>query len=569
MKQLGNHAPAKGIGVLLLLFSLCLAFLSSGCKNYQNEIEEYLDAANQLWGFEGSVLVSYRGKVMLARGYGMANQQFKIPNTPETKYFIGSITKQFTAAAILILQERGSLNIDSSISTYLKDYPRPAGNMITIRHLLRHTSGVPNYTEWPEVILRRTQLISPGELMALFKNESLDFEPGHGFKYSNSGYIILGAIIEEVSGQSYEAFLHNEILKPLEMYNSGYGRREAAIPNRADGYTIEESGVLINAAPIEFSVLHTAGALYSTPFDLNLWNQALYTDKIMEYKSIEEMFAPGPHGYGFGWFVEHEWGRWHAFHDGFIDGFNTYVDRWFEDQLFIVVLSNEDEAPVKKIARGITAIIYNKDYSFPINKTPAILGDINPEDYEGVFEIGPELYRFVIHRNDSFFTSIQAYPRYLIYPQAIDTFYYAADNTRLLVFVRDSLSRIIGCVDYNDGSFILGKKATDEKLQLLDIVRGTIQLDPSIYKDYNGTYRISTSIDQFVSEVIIHIRQKGNRLEASVDNELPVEIFPSAPDQFIHFKSGYEIIFTRNKLNIVNGCIVRMADEKINGEKIR
>ncbi len=220
---------------LIMILAMILTF--SGCRLIEDRLDNYLNAAHELWGFNGSVLVAWNGRVILSKGYGMADNTFNIPNTPQTKFFIGSITKQFTAACIMILIERNLLKLDDPIIMYLPDYPRPNGDKITIRHLLTHTSGIPDYTNFPEVILKRTQPLSTEYLIDLFKNWPLEFEPGSKFSYSNSGYLLLGEIIEKISGQSYEAFLEHEILKPLGMNDSGYARREAAYPNRASGYT--------------------------------------------------------------------------------------------------------------------------------------------------------------------------------------------------------------------------------------------------------------------------------------------------------------------------------------------
>ena len=166
---------------------------------------------------------------------------------------------------------------------------------------MTHTSGIPDYTDMPEVLARRTRAMSPTELLSFFKDDPLRFEPGTDFRYSNSGYIILGAIIERVSGQCYEAFLHREILKPARMHNTGYARREAGHPDRAAGYTIGEERIPIDALPVHYSVLHTAGALYSTIDDMLLWDQALCGNEILSEESIEAMLTPYLERYGYGW----------------------------------------------------------------------------------------------------------------------------------------------------------------------------------------------------------------------------------------------------------------------------
>jgi CubicO group peptidase (beta-lactamase class C family) len=254
-KRLFDHIPKQEVPAnifLLLLILFFVFFCCTGCWQYRPRVEAYLKAAHESWGFNGAVSISKNGRLLFSRGYGLANQQIGAPNTPMTRFFIGSITKQFTAAAILALQEDHLLNLDDPITKYLADYPHDPGDRITIKNLLTHTSGIPNYTEDPEIILRRTQSISPKEIIERIENRPLEFEPGTRFRYSNSGYILLGRIIEVASGQSFEAYLHHRIFRPAGMKNTGYGRRESAVPDRADGYTLSRNGSIVDAIPVDY-----------------------------------------------------------------------------------------------------------------------------------------------------------------------------------------------------------------------------------------------------------------------------------------------------------------------------
>jgi len=224
-------ARTSQFSILFLTFLTVSVPLQS--ESRYEKMDEYLNLANELWRFNGTVLVADRGEILLCRGYGFSNKDFGQPNTPQTRFFIGSITKQFTAAAILALRDDSVLNLDSPIIDYLPDYPPVPGRLITIRHLLTHTSGIPNYTDDPEIVLMRTEPLAPDDIIDLFRNRPLKFAPGTSFQYSNSGYILLGKIIEVASGQSYEAFLHRRILKPAGMLSTGYGRRESGIPDWA------------------------------------------------------------------------------------------------------------------------------------------------------------------------------------------------------------------------------------------------------------------------------------------------------------------------------------------------
>ena len=224
--------------------------------------------------FSGSILIARDGKVLFSQGYGMANLEHDVPNTPQTKFRLGSITKQFTAMAIMILQERGKLNVQDKVKKYLPDAPK-AWDEITIHHLLTHTSGIPNYTAFPEFLKTLPVRVTLKELIAKFKDKPLDFKPGEKFRYSNSGYVVLGQIIETASGQNYPTFMKEAIFDPLEMNDTGYDNATAIIKHRASGYTRRLGIVLTNCDYVDMSIPHAAGALYSTVEDLLKWDQAL------------------------------------------------------------------------------------------------------------------------------------------------------------------------------------------------------------------------------------------------------------------------------------------------------
>ncbi|MEM7554185.1 MAG: serine hydrolase domain-containing protein, partial [Cyanobacteria bacterium P01_A01_bin.84] len=207
---------------------------SSNKQDMTQEIDTYLQAYLETSRFMGSVLVANWNEVIFSQGYGMANLEHHIPNTPQTKFRLGSITKQFTATAIMQLQEAGLLDVNKSITTYLPDYPN--GNKINLHHLLNHTSGIPSYTGFSDYLEKMRLKVTTDELIALFRDKPLEFEPGERLEYSNSGYVVLTKIIETISGQSYPEYLQSHIFEPLGMNDSGYDQHELVLPNRASGY---------------------------------------------------------------------------------------------------------------------------------------------------------------------------------------------------------------------------------------------------------------------------------------------------------------------------------------------
>ena len=293
----------------------------------------------------GAVLLAHKGDVLLSQGYGLADREQKIPNTAQTRYRIASITKQFTAMAILILQAQGKLDVQDPICEYIPGCPA-AWEAITIDHLLTHASGIPDYIEMNEYLSRRATPSTPEQIIALFKDLPLDFQPGENWSYTDSGYVILGSIIEQVSGQSYETFLQQSIFTPLNMGDTGYDHNSNGV---SVGYRDKYSTL-----PVEFYEGYAGGGLYSTVEDLYKWDQALYTEQLLPQAQLKQMFVShaaipdsGGWAYGYGWLIGEEQGRTLIAHTGGIEGFASIIARYPDDQITIIILINqEDQDPI-------------------------------------------------------------------------------------------------------------------------------------------------------------------------------------------------------------------------------
>lgn len=330
------------------------------------QIDAYLTHLNQTGVLTGSVLVARNG-MLFEKGYGLADKDMSIANAPQTRFRIGSITKQFTAMGILILQERGKLHVSDHLCLYIPNCPQD-WQPITLAHLLTHSSGIPDYTNFPDFVATWTQPTTPEALIARFKNMPLEFTPGSRFRYSNSGYILLGYIIERVSGESYAAFLRENIFRPLKLNNTGYDVTHPTLPQHATGYY---SGYT-KPDPYDMSVLYAAGALYSSVEDLNTWNQSLMLHAILPQHEQDAMFTPhipcpasGPRGcllrsdlgYGYGLFIAAEPQGRLIYHVGHIDGFFAYSGFYPASKLSIVVLSNLETSNVLGIGRALAAMV--------------------------------------------------------------------------------------------------------------------------------------------------------------------------------------------------------------------
>lgn len=346
------------------LLGLSLAFASVAAAeeptSFQKRADDYLAKLTKDESFSGAVLVAQDGKAIFAKGYGLANREHKIANVAETKFRLGSVTKQFTAMCILLLQEDEKLKTTDLISKHVKDCP-DAWKEITIHHLLTHTSGIPSFTSFADNLVFERLPATTEQTVKRFREKPLQFEPGSQMRYSNSGYVLLGFIIETVSGDSYENFVTERIFKPLGMKNSGYDHPADILPKRASGYSRRFRGV-VNCIPFAMDTPHAAGALYSTVEDLLLWNEALNTEQLVSKAAMKQMFTPFKNNYCYGWNqAQSDAGRLRFEHAGAISGFATDVIRFPNENVFVVVLSNGDWVNSRHIARELSDRFFSEE----------------------------------------------------------------------------------------------------------------------------------------------------------------------------------------------------------------
>jgi len=365
-------------GRIPLLAALVILAAQIHAQTRESKIDALLGTCFERSQFMGSALVAEGGTIVFEKGYGYADLEWEIPNAPDTKFRLGSITKQFTSLLIMQEVQKGTIRLDAPVVTYLPGYPSPQCEKVTIRHLLTHTSGIPNYTDFINFRVERRQY-TLDQLVGTFSGKPLDFEPGTRWKYSNSGYVLLGAILEKVTGTSYERLLALRILEPLGMKNTGYDHGEVILPKRASGY--ERIGRLVNSSFIDMSVPFSAGALYSTVEDLLTWDRALYTDKLLPDSLKKIYFTPVLNNYAFGWGVQKQPlgissdSTLFIFHGGGINGFNTLIVRIPARQQLIVLLNNTGNAPLMEIARSIAGILYDRPYAAPRRSIGQALGE--------------------------------------------------------------------------------------------------------------------------------------------------------------------------------------------------
>jgi D-alanyl-D-alanine carboxypeptidase len=411
----------------------------------------YLDAAAANWQFQGAVIVAAKGRTILERGVGLADLRTQAANTPATRFMIGSVAKTITAAAVLQLEEAGKLRLSDPIVKHLPDYPAGTGARVTIHHLLSHTSGIPEPAMDPRKMTETSRPVRPAELLDLFKDRPLDFEPGAKYQYSNSGYVVLGVIIEKVSGQSYYDYIGERIFRPLGMKDTGYREKDADPPEFARGLTEGPDGELRPAPVIHPSWGYSAGSLYSTVGDMLRWDRGLSEGKILSRASLARMFQPVKDSYGYGWLIAETFGRKDEFHGGGLPGFSAWIERWPDDGAFVAVLSNTVAAPTGEIGRSLAAILFGKPYETPALRKAVPLDPKELDAYVGVYEIDADNTRTVSRDGGSLFVARNGGRRYPILPFEKDGFFFPNDRGIVLRFIRDGASQVSGQVFHQLG----------------------------------------------------------------------------------------------------------------------
>lgn len=305
-------------------------------------LSRYMSDAVQFDHFSGAVLVVRKGKVLLKEGYGMANAELKISNMASTKFRIGSVSKQFTAAAIMRLQDRGKLKISDPISKYIKNAPA-AWSGITLKHLLNHTSGLVNYTRLESASGDFLKIPhSHAEVLRLFRDLPLESKPGETYNYNNSGYYLLGLVVEKCSGQDFAGYLRTHIFKPIGLTNTDAEARPATDANRALSYRVD-NGLFKPAAFVDMRNLFAIGGLTSTVEDLWKWEQALRAGKVVSKAALGEIFSPGKGDYGYGWIIDKIGGQRRIYHDGGVAEFSSSLQRLTDADVTVIAISNRGE----------------------------------------------------------------------------------------------------------------------------------------------------------------------------------------------------------------------------------
>ena len=457
MQQWKRHSKSLSVFILALVMLAGMHFSAAAqTANLSDEslaaaVNEMLENTYKPDEPGAAVIVVRDGKVILRKGYGKANMELGVPIEPDMIFRIGSITKQFTAVSILMLAEQGKLSLEDDITKFLPDYPTK-GQKITIEHLLTHTSGIKSYTSLPEWLPLWRKDMPISELIAIFKDKPMDFAPGEKWAYNNSAYVLLGAVIEKASGQSYSDFVEKNIFAPLGMKHSFYDDTARILPRRAAGYSKGKDG-FVNAAYLSMSQPHAAGSLVSSVDDLALWDAALYTEKLVKQESLKRAWTSAKlnngkaTNYGFGWSVNSYEGHPVIEHSGGINGFASYALRMPNDHVFVAALTNKDfESPGKTVLK-IAALAIGKPYREPvaIKLAPSLL-----DSYTGVYQLGEKDEAVVRREGDTLVISFPGGRKTAISPLS-ETQFFVKDSRSRITFTRNTAGVVTGFVVSGSG----------------------------------------------------------------------------------------------------------------------
>lgn len=542
----------KFIKTLLVLFFVT----SLSAQNVTATFDQLLKEKYPDDGPGATVLVAKKGKVLYRNAFGKANLENDVVMNPTHVFEIGSITKQFTAVSILMLEEEGKLSVQDKLSTYLPSYPN--GDQITIHQLLNHTSGIKSYTAMAGLNVFGKNDKTPIEIIDYFKNEPVDFQPGEQWEYNNSGYIVLGYIIEKVSGITYEDFIQERIFDPLGMKNSYYGDKSRIIKNRASGYQPSEQGFR-NATQISMTIPYAAGSLMSCVDDMLLWHKAVRDNTLISANSKAKAYSNTflnngePTNYGYGWQINELNNKTCIEHGGGIFGFVTQGVYIPDEDIYAIVLTNANGNSPQEITLKLAAMVMDKPM-FTENNT-VTLSKEQLQQWVGTYQFDSNVLRFVTLEGNQLYSQRDGGGKIKIFPtndhefsfeNSFTTYVFSMENGKKTALFKDRITKEKGI-------------ESDEKPAA---EKEGIALDPTVIKEYVGTYELNPNFS-------IVITTEGNQLFAEATGQSKIEIFGEDTDAFFLKVVPAKLLFTRDTANQVTHIMLLQGGQEMKGEKIK
>ncbi len=503
-----------------------------------------------------AALVAIKGQIVYKKAFGMANLELNVPMQPDMVFRIGSMTKQFTAVAILQLMEQGKLSLQDDITKFIPDYPTQAYK-ITIENLLTHTSGIKSYTDGPEFMKFIKEDLKPEELIDKFKNLPMEFAPGTKWNYSNSGFFLLGYIIEKVSGMKYQDYIEQNLFRPAGMTNSLYGSDRKIIKNRAYPYQADGDNV-VNADYMSMLLPYSAGSLMSTVEDLYKWNRALLSNKFVKRETLEKAWTEfklsdgkGTH-YGYGWFLSQVQGSPSIEHGGGINGYLTNGIFLPKEDVFVAVFSNNTAKGPDAVSTKMAAIAIGKPYVRTETPVPAEMID----QYPGVYDDENGTLRMITKEGTQLFSQRSGGEKLKIKQFAPDKFFFD-DYLTVLTFKRDASGSIISA-DLDDRAEITIYKKTDKPVPS----HVEIKLEPEVLTNYTGEFELSPGF-------VIAVTLEGDRIFTQATGQSKVEIYPESDTKFFLKVFDAQLEFVKDESGKFNKMILHQGGRDIEGKRVK
>ena len=507
-----------------------------------------------------AILVVKDGKVLLRKGYGKASLKPDVANTPEMIFRIGSVTKQFTSTAILKLVEQGKIDLSADINKYLPGFS--AGKTITVEQLLNHTSGIKSYTSLPALMSKEKKglNISVADMIKVIQEQPADFAPNDQWLYNNSGYFLLGAIIEKVSGMSYGEYVSKNLFKPAGM-KSSYTDDSKLPSGTTTGYVKPNSSEYTVADYIHPSIPYAAGAIFSTVDDLWRWNQAVFSYKLIKKESLEKAWTPTKLNngklisYGYGWSLGSLGDLKVIGHGGAIDGFLSSEIYVPDQKIYVCILSNNMTASPDEVAYQVAELVSGVTKTEPVT---VMLDEASAAEYAGVYQISEREDRIITRKGNQFFSQRTGATKYEIFPYAKDAFYFK-DSPARLIFKRNSEGKI-EALELKGREFIpQGATRTNKPIPS---GREEIDLDPTLFDKYVGEYEL-------VPGFIIKIWREEKVFKAQATGQPPFEIFAESENKFFLKVVDAQMEFNKDDSGVVTSLTLFQGGRQTPGKKIK
>jgi CubicO group peptidase (beta-lactamase class C family) len=541
--------------VLLMVFvALSVQAQPAKTKAMTSEFDKMLSAQFKTGETGCAALVAVKGEIIYKKAFGMADLELNVPMQPDMIFRVGSITKQFTAIAILQLMEQGKLSLQDDITRFIPDYPTQAYK-ITIEHLLTHTSGIKSYTSVPDFQKYIKEDLNPSEAIDRFKNLPMEFAPGTKWNYNNSGFFLLGYIIEKASGKTYAEYIEENLFKPAGMTSSLYGNDKNIIRNRASGYQSEGDNT-VNADYLSMLLPYSAGSIMSNVEDLYRWNRALVSYKLVKKETLEKAFTEYKlsdgkgTNYGYGWFLRQLQGSPTIEHGGAINGFLCNAIYLPEEDLFVAVFSNSTGKSPDMVSLKMAAVALGKPLNY---KEIPVAADVL-DQYTGIYEDESGSQRFITRDSSQLFSQRSGGQKYKIRPLATDKFFFN-DSFTIISFNRNESGSIKEAVMDDRGTLTTWTRSAKPLP-----THNEIKLSSDILSRYVGNYEL-------VPGFVLAITVEGDRIFSQATGQGKIEIFPETETKFFLKVVDATLDFSRDEAGNYTKVTLHQGKTNMEGKR--